>query len=75
MSDKDFLIWQNLAWQAEAHLSEFGVRLPLETRMLLAQVRDLSDAMAEAKRKDWISTERNRAAHDEPKPQLVVAGV
>ncbi|MEL6233513.1 MAG: hypothetical protein AAFR46_03825 [Pseudomonadota bacterium] len=53
MSEKDFLIWLNLAWQTDAHLAEFGVRLPTETRILLARIRDISDAMAETERRNW----------------------
>ncbi|MEM8742470.1 MAG: hypothetical protein AAGE13_13370 [Pseudomonadota bacterium] len=62
MSEKDFLIWLNLAWQTDAHLAEFGVRLPTETRILLARIRDISDAMAETERRNW-----RRAALDTAK--------
>lgn len=77
MCERDFLVWQNLAWQAEAHLLEHGQRIPVETRALLARIRDLAQAMGEQGRNDLAATcptrDEDRPASDAKRP-LRLAG-
>jgi hypothetical protein len=45
-----YLAWSNIAYQTEAHLLARGQQLPVETRILLARLRDFATAMGEEAR-------------------------
>ncbi|QDL91366.1 peptidoglycan-binding protein [Paroceanicella profunda] len=46
----NYLAWSNLAWLTDSHLHENATVLPPATRTMLAQMRDLAEAMREQSR-------------------------
>lgn len=56
------LAWSNLAYQVGSHLLANGQTMTVETRMMLAQIRDLSEAMSEETRSALLHTTAPPAA-------------
>ncbi len=52
---RDYLAWSNIAWLADSHLLENGSLLPPGTRSMLAQMRDLAEAMRDQSRPSVVS--------------------
>ncbi|RMF37518.1 MAG: hypothetical protein D6754_09335 [Alphaproteobacteria bacterium] len=71
MSSDDFLVWRNIAYQADAHLMEKGAMLPAETRLILARIRDVSERMGRQAQRDWAeATDAPATAGGSPTPGL-----
>lgn len=68
MSDQDFLVWQDIAYQTEAHLLEHGQRLPVETRMILAGIRDVARERGELGRQAMLGAREQAARPARPAP-------
>ncbi|GIX14952.1 MAG: hypothetical protein KatS3mg118_2911 [Paracoccaceae bacterium] len=78
MSDQDFIDWQNVAFQTQAHLLANGQRLPEETRLFLAALRDFAERRAEDGRAAWIAAGKQgpRAPEEAtPAPGRVLRGL
>lgn len=67
--DEGYLAWTNIAHQTGAHLLAEGQRLPTETRIMLARIRDHAEAMGEAARARLVAG----PAEAPPRPGAVPA--
>ncbi|HEU0221492.1 MAG TPA: peptidoglycan-binding domain-containing protein [Paracoccaceae bacterium] len=66
-ADRGYLAWKNIAYQTGAHLLAEGQRLPVDTRIVLARIRDLAEAMGEEARSQLAADQPPRPASPQPR--------